>query len=182
MKPNEQVIIDLINQGILSIDNQGNAYRHYDKNLGWLNPPRKMGSMNSRGYLQLRVFQTTSNGRKWITAMLHRIVFILYGDGIPNGLEINHKDGNKLNNNVENLEICTRAGNIIHAIKMGLKPSKCGEDASLAKLTWEQVREIRKRHAKGIKKGSGSTHILAKEFGVHRGTIQTICNQETWKE
>lgn len=56
--------------------------------------------------------------------LVHRLVAMTF---IPNEKDlpqVNHIDGNKLNNNVENLEWCTREDNIKHAYKIGLNPSR----------------------------------------------------------
>jgi hypothetical protein len=56
--------------------------------------------------------------------LVHRLVAMTF---IPNENDlpqVNHIDGNKLNNNVEYLEWCTRQDNIKHAYKMGLNPSR----------------------------------------------------------
>lgn len=70
------------------------------------------------GYLQLNI------GRKPTKSYLvHRLVAELYlpnPDGLP---EVNHKDGNKANNRVANLEWCTRNHNIQHGVDNGLIPS-----------------------------------------------------------
>ncbi len=55
--------------------------------------------------------------------LVHRLVAETF---IPNPnkfKDVNHKDGNKLNNNVNNLEWCTRSYNLIHAYNNGLKPT-----------------------------------------------------------
>ncbi len=58
----------------------------------------------------------------------HRIVALTWIDN-PNSLpEVNHKDGNKLNNAVDNLEWSTHQENIIHAHKLGLFTGKMGRN------------------------------------------------------
>lgn len=59
---------------------------------------------------------------------VHRLVaetFILNQKNKP---EVNHKDGNKSNNNISNLEWCTSSENQIHAFKTGLQKIKKGEE------------------------------------------------------
>lgn len=79
--------------------------------------PSKTGS----GYLfvLLSVNGITEN------KMIHRLVaeaFIPNPDNLP---EVNHKDGNKENCGVNNLEWCTRPYNLKHAVDMGLRYSQC---------------------------------------------------------
>ncbi len=52
---------------------------------------------------------------------IHRLVALLFVDGYKPGLIVNHKDGNKLNNNATNLEWVTRSYNNKHAYDIGLK-------------------------------------------------------------
>lgn len=55
----------------------------------------------------------------------HRLVakyFLPNPDNLP---VVNHKDGNRHNNTVENLEWCTQHENLEHAVKIGLMPSQC---------------------------------------------------------
>lgn len=57
--------------------------------------------------------------KKWLS--VHRLVAINFVDNPDNKREVNHKDGDKLNNKAENLEWSTRTENLRHAIKTGLK-------------------------------------------------------------
>ena len=71
---------------------------------------------NRSGYMQ---FHVNISGRQ-MTYMIHRLVAMAYLDNADNLPEVNHKDGDKLNNKVSNLEWCTRSHNILHGIKNGL--------------------------------------------------------------
>jgi len=51
---------------------------------------------------------------------IHRLVAQAFLDNPNNYKEVNHKDGNKANNNVNNLEYCSRSQNMLHAYKLGL--------------------------------------------------------------
>lgn len=95
--------------------------------------------------------------------MVHRIVSEAF---IPNPLglpEVNHKDGNKRNNRVANLEWTTRPGNIKHAYENGLMHK--GSKNPCCKLTAEQAREIRT--------ATGRYRDIGASYGV---SAQTICN------
>ena len=90
--------------------------------------------------------------------------------------QVNHIDGNKLNNNVNNLEWVTNSENQKHAFQTGIHkkdPEKC----NLSKLTKIQVDEIRKKY-----KPRKVTHqMLADEYGVNRRTIENVINKKSWR-
>lgn len=73
---------------------------------------------NGHGYKQ--VFVSVKNKR--YMRYVHRLVAECYVPNPHNAHEINHKDGDKGNNNADNLEWCTSSENKLHAIRTGLKP------------------------------------------------------------
>lgn len=93
------------------IDENGSIFSEYSKKY-------LKTHLNNRGYV---VCQLRDINSKNCIVLVHRLVAKTF---IPNKfaeqLEVNHKDGNKLNNNVDNLEWCTRKENIRHGIQNGL--------------------------------------------------------------
>jgi hypothetical protein len=65
---------------------------------------------------------------------LHRIVAKTFLIELENKKEVNHKDGNKLNNCVDNLEWCDRGENVRHSFRVGLNKPHIGEKHGMAKL------------------------------------------------
>ena len=94
----------------------------------------------SRGYciLELAV-ETPNHGRSF---PVHRLVATAFIPNIFNKREVNHIDGDKTNNHMENLEWVTSSENQIHAFKMGLQKTKYGEESPLAKITNDDVHFI----------------------------------------
>lgn len=103
---------------------------------------------------------------------VHRLVAKMYIPNPENKPQVNHKDGNKLNNNVDNLEWVTNRENTLHAIKIGLQPIE--EKSKVAKLKRSQVKFI-KSHNEMTRKE------LADLFNISENTISDIRNGRTWK-
>ena len=102
-------------EGKYLISNIGNIKSMYDNQM---RPREKILKLRigKAGYLYCNLWK----GSKAKTVKPHRLVATHFLDN-PNCLPaVNHKDGNKLNNNVENLEWCTFKYNTRHAIKIGL--------------------------------------------------------------
>lgn len=98
---------------------------------------------------------------------IHRLVateFVANPNGLP---EVNHLDSCRKNNHHTNLEWVDRSGNLRHA---GQRMTRG------AKLTEEQVRQIRSAAAAGISKDD-----LAESYGVHRANIHAIIIRKSWK-
>lgn len=115
-----------------------------------------------------------SKKNKFKTFTVHRLVAEAFIINPKNKLYVNHKDGNKYNNQLKNLEWSTPSENKVHAIKNGFTYSPKGSNHWAAKLQKWQVITIRRNAYKPLK-------VLAKEFRVSLQTISDIINRKKWK-
>lgn len=74
--------------------------------------------LSTRGYLTL----TLRRNNQQVPQSVHRLVAEAFLGGPHPDLDVNHIDGDKTNNCIENLEWCTREHNVRHAVRMGLRP------------------------------------------------------------
>ena len=111
------------------------------------------------GYVSIQLFKHS----KYYTFRVHRLVAKAFIDNEDNLPEINHIDGNKQNNRVENLEWCTRGHNIRHAFRTGL-------------IKKENMRS----NAKKVRRSDGvvfdSLTKAAEESGTHISDVSMCCH------
>jgi hypothetical protein len=124
------------------------------------------------GYL----YTVISVDKKRKTIKPHRIVGDVFIENSLNKLCINHINGIKSDNRVENLEWVTHSENIIHAHKNGLKKGVRGEKSHLSKLTIKEVEKIRLIYSKG----KLSQSKIGKLFNVSQGQIYRIVSKQNW--
>lgn len=130
-----------------------------------------------KGYLRIYARNNITNKRDDL--YIHKLVgenFIPNPNNLP---EINHKHGDKNDNRKTELEWCTRKENIQHAIDTGLHKQK-GEDNWMAKLTREEVREIREQYIPRDREFGG--RALAERYGVRPSAITGIVRGKTWND
>lgn len=107
--------------------------------------------------------------------LVHRLIAQTFIPNPNNKPEVNHIDGDRFNNTVENLEWATPKENVRHAYDTGLAAGLKGERNGCSKLTENQVLEIYERGNKGE-----SQRSLAREFGVVQNTVGQILRGEKW--
>lgn len=114
------------------------------------------------------------------TRTVHRVIATAFIPVVDGKNFVNHKDGNKQNNAVKNLEWCTRSENMYHAYKHGLKKPPIGAKNGRCKLSPEEVSFIVDNYLPGDKVFGGSA--MAKTFGVARQTISAVITGQNWKK
>ena len=122
---------------------------------------------NSNGYLRV----VLSKNGKCSHKLVHRLVATAFIDKPINKNYINHKDGDKKNNNKSNLEWCTRSENMHHAFENGLvhlNPNM-GENHHCCKIDDKTAKEIIRLRKSGV-----LSHDLAKKYDVSGTTIRNI--------
>lgn len=118
---------------------------------------------------------TSNNVRK--IHYIHRLVSEHFIEREKNKEWVNHIDGDKTNNNIDNLEWCTPSENIKHAYDNNLNVHFKGVSFPLSKLDDDKVKEIRISYSSNRK----NRKQLADKYNVSAGTIAKVVNNETWK-
>lgn len=154
-------------EGLYSVSNLGRVRRdlgdgHAAKAGRILKPWR----VRNTGYLAVTLSRENIS-RKFL---LHRLVALVFLGTPQRGWQVNHKDGDKHNARVNNLEWVTGSDNALHAHTHGLQTMPRGDAHWNAKLSNADVAEIRRLSAY-------HRHTdLAHRYGVNRSTITAIVN------
>lgn len=178
LKKNEQYFIDLYENGLILVDRTGKVTNPKTGNVLGTKP-------NSAGYNAIG----WKENRKTVHILVHRLVYIIYGSGFPKGKPfVNHKDCNKNNNHIDNLEAVSNQENAIHARKNGLytlseeqrknmSEQRSGANSPTSKLTHEQAIEI----IKNYKDGKTRYRDIAQMYKVERYIIKDILRGKTYR-
>jgi len=158
-------------EGLYSITSDGRVYSHGrfvqgDKDWRegrYLNP-----EVSNRGYYRVDLRINQKHDRRTV----HRLVCEYFLDNPYNKPQVNHKDGDKTNNDVSNLEWCTQLENNIHAHATGLNKGPQGEKQGGSKL--------KDQHVRIIMRSSIMQKKLAEIFNVSISTINGIKKGHHW--
>ena len=154
-------------EGLYSVSSDGRIWSEYTKK--YLSPGC------TRGYLVVSLSKDgTSKSFK-----VHRLVAEAFLPNYVEGLVVNHIDGNKQNNLVDNLEFVTQKENVRHSFSMGLSPR--GFDTSRQrKLTQEDVTYIKNTYIPYSR--TNGARAIARRLGVSHVTVLYVINNITYKE
>jgi hypothetical protein len=149
-------------EGIYQVSNEGRV-----KSIGY-SKERILKPINLNGYLIVNLYKDKINKQYYI----HRLVCLNFLDNPENKKEVNHINGLKTNNRLENLEWVTPKENTIHAVDTGLKDDR-GSKHSKSKLTEKEVLEIRSSNL--------TLKELGKNYEVSFSIISRIKRRKMWK-
>lgn len=155
------------------VSNLGNV-RSYLTSRGRRRVPKLMKQYtNFKGYRLVGLERTDGRRRN---ARVHVLILTGFVGAARNDQYVAcHNDGNPANNRLVNLRWGTQSSNQADRVLHGT--SNRGERNHTAQLTWDKVREIRRRHSTE----EVSMRELARQYSVGHTTIINIVNNKTWK-
>jgi hypothetical protein len=127
---------------------------------------------SDKGYLKGAVCLN----KKLVRYKIHRIVADAFVNGKKDGLEVNHINGDKSDNNAQNLEWVTRSENMIHAVKIGLLLVKKGSQTKQSKMNELTVLKIYDLKNKGWQR-----KMILKELSITPDMYKDVIRGKTWK-
>lgn len=126
--------------------------------------------VSNNGYARTELWK---KGERW-RPTIHRLVAQTFIENPENKPQVNHLDGNKLNNTVSNLEWCTAQENMLHAVALH---KRHGANSCTAKLTEREVIAILVMLEKGV-----HGKWLADIFGITNAQITNLRLKRQWRE
>lgn len=129
------------------------------------------------GYYRVMLYITDDDGTKYtIRPSIHRLIAMTFLNNPENKPFVNHIDGKKFNNSVENLEWCTPSENNKHAYKHKLKLKKYGELSHLQKYDKSLVIKA----CELMDSGDYTLPEISELTSIHIAMLYCIRNRQSW--
>lgn len=147
-------------EGKYAIDENGTIWSYPKASMKGLRTLKPR--MRKNGYQAILL----CDGKKVNSFYIHRLVAMTFLGNIE-GMDVNHINGNRADNRLENLEICNRAKNIQHGFWVNKN--------SRAKLSHTEYLEVKRLHEIGTKQTE-----IAKQFSVSKQIVNQIIKNKTY--
>jgi len=121
------------------------------------------------GYAYVSIYRNRKNSSQRV----HRLLMLTFC-GPSNGLSVNHKDGDKKNNSLSNLEYVTHKDNIRHAHKMGLCTTHRGELHSGNKIPEDEIIRIKMEYSSYTMVNRKPYRGFFKDHAIRLGVSDTV--------
>lgn len=156
-------------EGLYEISNMGNFKSLPKKGSSKILLMKSRHVDISTGYIAIQLHKNN----KMLTKRIHRLVASTFIPNPNNYPVVNHIDGNKKNNQVDNLEWCTYSENSLHAINSGLSKPIWGEKHPQAKLSNKDLDKIKELFSEGR-----TNKEIAQLFNIGAPHISKIRNNK----
>ena len=182
----EKIFLNMLHEGIIDFDDKGRFFRHFVIRRPGGAPPRFINVAtrpfgwiaHNTGYIKLSVHRQRNGVAHTFDTLAHRVVWMFFYGPIPENIEINHIDGIKHHNGIDNLELVTRKQNVHHAMTVTGAFNPRREHNPNAKLTSYEVKCIRELYSSGVR-----LHDIAQKFTVVTKTqIWRVVHGLSWHE
>ena len=183
MKNGNSIAMDnallMLQDGRFTLDENGGIWRcACFRSKKWVAiHPRRAENAGAKGYLRL----TMQIYGKLHSVQAARVIWTHLRGPIPNGLQINHKDKNRTNNNIENLEVVTNQENMDHAWSMGKNKPWCNGGSGF----WRGKKLLdasAKTEIQTLRKNGLILREISKITGVSMTHISRICSVKGGQE
>lgn len=177
---NSFLISDLIGHELFlgyAIDKSANVWtckEHNFKDNLFKNEWRKLKVKTNPKQGYLFVCMSAYKGENKTTT-IHRLLSLAFIPNHNNYPCVNHKDGNKLNNSLDNLEWCTHKHNSVHCIEKGLRNTAKGERIPNSFLKEQDIKDIF-----SLKKNGLLNREISEIYNIDMSAISRILNKKSW--